>query len=266
MPRIAVLFDSLMSKVGVQGGSLINVMLGFGCSVPAIIGTRTASTKKERLVVSTVICFTIPCISQIGAIISLLGDYSIWLLVALIATGGILFIFSAKILSKIIPGRVTPMVIEVPHLLSPERKSFFLKFRARMKSFLLEAEGPMLIAVVLAALLTETGLLNGLSKFVEPVVSGWLGLPKEASLALILGVIRREMSVAPLLAMNLSPLQMFVGAVVSLLYIPCLSVIGILAEEFNLKTAVLIFLGTIFNAIFIGGLINQGAHLIMSFV
>jgi len=51
--------------------------------------------------------------------------------------------------------------------------------------------------------------MEKVSVLVEPIVSGWLGLPKEASLSLLLGVIRREMSVAPLLALNLSPLQMF---------------------------------------------------------
>ena len=57
--------------------------------------------------------------------------------------------------------------------------------------------------------------------------------------------------------MNLTPLQMFVGAIVSLLYLPCLSVVGVLTKEFDLKTSALIFVGTIFNAIFVGGLINQ---------
>ncbi len=264
LPRIAVLFDNLMSKIGVQGGSLINVMLGFGCAVPAIIGTRTASTKKERLVVSTLICFTIPCISQSGALITLLGDYSFALILLLILATFLLFFLAAKILSKTIPGTIKPMVLEIPNLLIPEKRSFWLKFKARMKSFLIEAEGPMLLAVVLAALLTEAGLLDGFSKAAEPIVSGWLGLPAEASLALILGVIRREMSVAPLLAMNLTPLQMFVGAMVSLLYLPCLSVVGVLTKEFNLKTSVLIFIGTILNAVVIGGLINQLAHLFMA--
>lgn len=257
LPRIAVLFDNLMSKIGVQGGSLINIMLGFGCAVPAIIGTRTSPTKKERLVVSTLICFTVPCISQSGALISLLGDYSVVLILLLILANFLLFIISAKLLSKFISGEIKPMVIEIPNLLIPEKKSFFLKFKARMKSFLIEAEGPMLLAVVLASILTEAGLLDGFSKVVEPIVSGWLGLPPEASLALILGVIRREMSVAPLIAMNLTPLQMFVGAIVSLLYLPCLSVVGVLTKEFDLKTSALIFVGTIFNAIFVGGLINQ---------
>ncbi|NMA93351.1 MAG: ferrous iron transporter B [Clostridiales bacterium] len=264
LPRIAVLFDNLMSKIGVQGGSLINIMLAFGCAVPAIIGTRTASTKKERLVVSTVICFTIPCISQTGALVSLLGDYSFVLLLLLLLVDFILFLIAAKILSKVVKGTIKPMVLEIPNLLMPERKSFWLKFRARMKSFLIEAEGPMLLAVLLAALFTEAGVLDGFSKAVEPIVSGWLGLPAEASLALILGVIRREMSVAPLLSMNLTALQMFVGAIVSLLYLPCLSVVGILTKEFDLKASILIFIATIANAILIGGLINQIAHLVMA--
>lgn len=257
LPRISVLGDSLMSKIGIQGGSLINVMLGFGCTVPAIIGTRTASTKKERLIVSTALCFSVPCISQIGALITLVGDYSYWMLLLLFLVGIAMFVISSIVTSKLIRGTVTPMVMEIPYLLPPERNSFTRKFIVRVKQFVVEAEGPMLIAVIFAALVTETGFMEKVSVLVEPIVSGWLGLPKEASLSLLLGVIRREMSVAPLLELNLFPLQMFVGAVVSLLYLPCLSVMGILAEEFNAKTAIAILALTTFNAIFIGGLINH---------
>lgn len=257
LPRIAVLGDSIMSKIGIQGGSLINIMLGFGCTVPAIIGTRTASTKKERLVVTTALCFAVPCISQMGALITLVGDYSYWMLLLLVIVGIAIFFLSSLVASKLVPGTVTPMIMEIPYLLPPERSSFTRKFFVRVKQFIVEAEGPMLIAVVFAALVTETGFMEKISVLVEPVVSGWLGLPKEASLSLLLGVIRREMSVAPLLELNLSPLQMFVGAVVSLLYIPCLSVMGIIAEEFDAKTAIGILVLTTLNAILIGGLINH---------
>ena len=61
------------------------------------------------------------------------------------------------------------------------------------------------------------------------------------------------MSVAPLVGMNLNPLQMYVGAVVSLLYLPCLSVFAIVAREFNARTAVAISVGTTFTALFVGG-------------
>ncbi len=264
LPRIAVLSDSLMSKIGIQGGSLINIMLGFGCTVPAIIGTRTASTKKERLVVTVALCFSIPCISQIGALITLVGDYSYFMLLLLVLVGLLMFVISSLVTGKLVSGTVSPMIMEIPYLLPPERSSFTRKFLVRVKQFILEAEGPMLIAVVFAALVTETGFMEKVSVFVEPIVSGWLGLPKEASLSLLLGVIRREMSVAPLLALNLSPLQMFVGAVVSLLYIPCLSVMGIIAEEFNARTAIGIFVLTTVNAILVGGLINHMVRLVIA--
>lgn len=262
LPRIAVLGDSLMSKIGIQGGSLINVMLGFGCTVPAIIGTRTAPTKKERLIVTTALCFSIPCISQIGALITLVSEYSYFLLLLLALVGFLMFVASSLLASKLMRGEVAPMIMEIPYLLPPERKSFNKKFLVRLKQFVVEAEGPMLIAVLFAALVTETGLMAKISVWVEPIVSGWLGLPREASLSLLLGVIRREMSVAPLLELQLDPLQMFVGAVVSLLYIPCLSVMGIIAEEFNARTAIGILLLTTFNAIFIGGLINHMAGIV----
>src|SRR5690606_2790456 len=71
LPRASVLFDNIMRKLGVQGGSLITIFMGYGCAVPAIIGSRAATTYKERLMISTAVCFAIPCISQTGALISL---------------------------------------------------------------------------------------------------------------------------------------------------------------------------------------------------
>ena len=122
----------------------------------------------------------------------------------------------------------------------------------------------MLLSIVIAALLKETGMLNQIAVYLEPIVSGWLGLPKEAVIALILGVVRREMAVAPLLAIEgLTALQAFVGGTVALLYLPCLSVFGILAKEFNAKVAVTIAVSTFATALFVAGIINQVAHLIM---
>lgn len=263
LPPLSVLFDNLMCKLGMQGGSLINLMLGFGCAVPAVISTRTATSRKERMVLTIIICFTIPCISQVGALISLLSAYSYLLLLSVFMSGTAAFILVAKLSSKLFEGNIDPLLIEIPNLLMPDRRSYFKKFGMRMKAFLVEAEGPMLLAVLVAALLTETGLLDGISVFLRPLVSGWLGLPEEAALSLILGIIRREMSVAPLISMNLSPLQMFVGAVVSLLYIPCISVFAILAKEFNLKIALSITGGTILFAMLVGGILNHSITLLM---
>ncbi|HHX71065.1 MAG: ferrous iron transporter B [Miniphocaeibacter sp.] len=257
LPRLAVLFDGLMRKLGIQGGSLINIMLGFGCAVPAIIGTRTATTRKERLMVTTMICFAIPCISQTGALIALVGDYSIFMLLGIVLMTLLIFIIVGLITKRLFKGKVDPLIIEVPNLLIPERKAYWTKLKVRLKSFIFEAEGPMLIAIVIAAVLKESGLLDIIARVLEPIMSGWLGMPKESVIVLILGIVRREMAVAPLLEMNLTTLQMFTGAMVGMLYLPCLSVFGILAKEFNAKVAIGITLSTIFTALFVGGLINH---------
>jgi len=132
-----------------------------------------------------------------------------------------------------------------------------------MKHFLKDAEVPMMIAVVLAALLAESGILARIAYAARPLVGGWLGLPYEAVTALILGIVRREMSVAPLVALELTPLQAFVGGAVSLMYLPCLSVFAILAKEFRAKVAVIITLSTIVLALLLGGIINQIGQLFM---
>ncbi len=257
IPRLTILFDNLMSKIGLQGGSIINLSMAYGCAVPAIIGTRTYGTKKERLIVTTLISFTVPCISQIGALIELISSRSYLLFIPLFLIGFTLFIIVSYILGKTLEGIVEPLIIQLPNLLIPNRKSYFRKILIRMKSFMVDAEGPMFIAILIAALLKETGALDAFATFASPLVKDWLGLPAQATDGLILGIVRREMSVTPLIGLGLNSLQILVASVVSLLYIPCLSVFGVVAAEFNAKTSVMIVILTTGGAFVIGGLINQ---------
>ena len=257
LPRLSVLFDNIMRKIGVQGGSLLYAVMGLGCAVPAIIGSRAATTRKERIVISTAICFAVPCISQTGALISLTAAYDWWLLPALLVLCLFLFVTSALIAGKLVKGRVEPLLFEIPNLLLPEPKAYGRKLLIRMKHFLIEAEFPMMFAIIIAAVLKETGALETIAVYAEPLVSQWLGLPPEAVMGLILGIIRREMAVAPLLELGLTPKQAFIGAAVSLMYLPCLSVFAILTKEFKVRIALTITLSTVFTAIFFGGVINQ---------
>ncbi|NLP35957.1 MAG: ferrous iron transporter B [Clostridiales bacterium] len=264
LPRLSVLFDNVMRKMGIQGGSMITILMGYGCAVPAIIGSRTATTKKERLIISSVVCFAVPCISQTGALISLFAGFSPLLLLLMLLLSLVIMVTVSSVLGRVLKGKVDPMVIEIPNLLMPNGRAYGKKLMIRMKHFLVEAEVPMLLSIVIAAVLKETGLLSLIAVYLEPIVSGWLGLPKDAVIALILGIVRREMAVAPLLAIEgLTALQAFVGGTVALLYLPCLSVFGILSKEFNAKVAVAIGLSTVVSAFVVAGLINQIAHLLM---
>jgi len=257
LPRLSVLFDNIMNKLGVQGGSLIHLLMGYGCAVPAIIGTRALSTRKERIIITAAICFAIPCISQTGAIISLLSDFYWWMMPAMMLFSIVFFIIVTLICGKLVAGKVDPLLIEIPNLLIPSRRAYFRKLAGRMRHFLHDAQVPMMIAILIAALLSESGLLEVIAYYARPLMTRWLGLPEEAVVALVLGIVRREMSVAPLIALNLTPLQAFVGGAVSLMYLPCLSVFAILNKEFKTKVAVIIAFSTIAVAIFVGGVINQ---------
>ena len=261
LPRLSVLFDNIMSKLGAQGGSLIHILMGYGCAVPAIIGTRVATSRKERIIIAAAICFAIPCISQTGAIISLLSAFYWWMLPAMMLFSIVLFIIITLICGKLVKGKVDPLLIEVPNLLVPSKRAYARKLMSRMRHFLHDAQVPMMIAILIAAILSESGILTIIAYHARPLMTQWLGLPEEAVVALVLGIVRREMSVAPLIALNLTPLQAFVGGAVSLMYLPCLSVFAILSKEFKARIAVIIAFSTIAVAIFVGGLINQVGQL-----
>ena len=261
MPRFAVLCDNVMRKLGVQGGSLIQIMLGFGCAVPAIIGTRTATTKRERLIVSAAICVAIPCISQIAAIFTLLttnqGLHALYLLPLMFIFMLVMFCITMLVLSKLIKGKSEPLLIEVPNLLIPSKKTYFRKLRIRMKHFMKDAELPMIIAIVIVALVMGFNFLNSIASVADPFTNFWLGLPGgQTTVALITGIIRREMSTIAFVDAGLNPLQAFVAGTVSLLYLPCISVVGILFKELKVKASLLIIVSTIGLAFLFGGAIN----------
>ncbi|MFY9312915.1 MAG: hypothetical protein WAO85_06530, partial [Tepidanaerobacteraceae bacterium] len=63
------------------------------------------------------------------------------------------------IVKRIVPGKSQPMLLEVPNLLWPDKDAFKKKIKLRMKNFLIDAEGPMMIGIVVASVIAETGIL-----------------------------------------------------------------------------------------------------------
>jgi ferrous iron transport protein B len=256
LPRLGVLLDGIFRKLGLPGSSVIPFMMGYGCAVPAILGTRTCKTEKERIIIITLIAIAIPCTAQTGAFIVLLGSQSIIALIGVYLSSILMIILTGVLMNKMIPGRRPYLIIEIPNLLMPDFKTLFKKIKMKLKHFLVEAEVPMMLGILLAALIVETNALVVLGTFLEPLVVNWLGLPKEASLSLLLGVIRRELAVMPLLELNLSVKQLFVGSIVALFYLPCISVFGVLVKELKLKKAALVTVSTFIIAFLVGGIFN----------
>ncbi|KXZ39265.1 ferrous iron transport protein B [Alkalithermobacter thermoalcaliphilus JW-YL-7 = DSM 7308] len=257
LPRLGVLVDGILRKLGLPGGNIVPFIMGYGCAVPAILGTRASTSYKERLILTFLISLAVPCTAQTGAFFTLLGDRSIIALIFVYMISFISIIIAGVLLNKFIPGHSDPLLLEIPNLLMPNRQALLQKIWIRFKHFLFDAEVPMMIGIVLAALVAETGFLNIIGSAMQPLVEGWLGLPKEAGLALLLGIIRRELAVMPLLDMNLSITQVIVGSVVALFYLPCLSAFAMLIKEFKLKVALIMSLSTIIIALLFGGIVNN---------
>ncbi|HHV38922.1 MAG TPA: ferrous iron transporter B [Tepidimicrobium sp.] len=262
MPRLAALLDSVFKEIGLQGTAIIPLMLGYGCAIPAIMSTRSLSSRRERVVVSTLISMGVPCISQTGAFISLLGSKSLFLVIALYLISLLTIFISGKMFMRFSPNLPEPMAMELPPLLWPDMGTAAKRTWYRLKSTIVEALLPLTIVVGITAMLYETGGLHYIGRALNPLVVGWLGLPSEASVGLIAGIVRRELAVLPLLDMNLTNTQLFVGAVVALFYMPCVAVFGILTSEFSIREALVVGVITTGLAFFVGGLFNHLFHLI----
>ncbi len=263
LPRLGVLMDGIFRKMGLPGSNIIPFILGYGCAVPAILGTRASGSKKERIIVVTLISIAVPCTAQTGAFITLLGDRSLFALLFVYMLSFITIFFTGLLLNRLLKGKSRPLILEIPNLLLPDFRSLSKKIWIKLKHFVKEAQVPMFFGILLAGLIVETGAIIWIGTALEPLVVGWLDLPKEASLSLLLGVIRRELAVMPLLEMDLTTIQLITGSVVALFYLPCISVFVILVKEFKAKIAFLIVLTTFFMAFFIGGLVQNILNWVM---
>ena len=263
LPRLGVLMDGLFKKIGLPGNNIIPFILGYGCAVPAILSTRASGSHRERIIVVTLISIAVPCTAQTGAFIVLLGDRSLFALLFVYMISFLTILLTGMVLHKVLKGKSRPILLELPNLLIPDFKTMRKKVLIKLKHFVKEAQGPMLIGIIIAALITETGAIEFLGTALEPLVVRWLDLPKEASLSLLLGVIRRELAVMPLIDMNLTTVQLITGSVVALFYLPCISVFFILVKEFKLKISLLIALSTFVFAFLFGGIIQILLNLVM---
>lgn len=254
LPRLAVLMDGLFRRIGIGGSSVIPLLLGYGCGIPAIMATRALPSRKQRLIITWLVCLAVPCVSQTGAFIALLAEYQLALLPLLFLLSFVIMVIAGLLLDRLLPGSIPAIVLDLPPLLPPNRRILAKKILMRCRGYLADGAAPMLIAILGAAILYEFHILHWIGKIMEPVVSGVLNLPSEASIPLLLGLIRRELTVLPLLDMNLSTVQMMTGAVVALMYIPCIAMVVTTARELGIKTAVAIFTGTTIIAFALGGI------------
>jgi len=262
LSRIAFLMDRFMHKIGLHGKAFIPLMLGYGCNVPACLGCRIMETKRERLIAIFVVTL-IPCAAVTTVILGLVGKYVglIWAFSLYVIDLIIVFILG-RIAFKVFPGEPTELIMEmndykIPHLKTVAKQAWF-----RIKDFIYIAFPLIIVCSFLIKVLDVTNLSESIENLMKPITVDWLGLPVFSGIALIAGIPRKELTLITLathggttnFAAILTPVQMIVFSLVTMLYIPCIATIAALVKEIGWKKAMFITVFEIVFAIFVGGI------------
>ncbi|MHA2269616.1 MAG: ferrous iron transport protein B [Promethearchaeota archaeon] len=275
LPRAAFLMDRIMHAIGVHGKTIITMILGFGCNVPACMGCRIMETEREKKI-SIALTSLVPCAAAMTVVMGLVGRYLGlgWVTILFIINFSVILLVG-RILNKIMPGKCTELIMEMHEYRIPNYNVIFKQTWMRTKGFIFKAL-PIIIGLgILLELLLIFNILGPINFILSPITVLWLGLPAVTGLFLIYGILRKELTLVllSLFAANigltvvelLTPIQMIVFSLVTMLYVPCFATIIIIAKNSNWKYALQITFLEIGLALLIGGIVHFGFLFISGF-
>ena len=256
LPRLAVLMDTIMHRLGLHGYAIIPTLLGLGCNVPAILATRILESKRERFIAATLISIAVPCAALQAMVFGLVGERGIQYVAMVYGTLFLVWVILGFILNRMVKGFSPELLIEIPPYRIPPWRTVLQKLWFRVYGFLHEAIPIILGAVLVMNILYAVGLFDVIANVTAPVVTGLLGLPKEAVVALTIGFLRKDVALGMLAPLALTSEQLVVGSVVLAMSFPCIATFVVLFRELGavgmLKAAAIM----ITVALSVGGLLN----------
>ena len=260
MARVAFLMDKIMRKMGLSGKAFIPMIVGFGCSVPAIMSARTLESEKDRkltaLLVPLMSCNARLPVYSIFA--SVFFPKYVGLVVASLYFLGIILAFILGIIFKhlIFKNEEEPLLIELPEYKLPSLKNLFVQLYEKSKNFLIKA-GTLIfsMSIILWFLsnfnfsgMTDVNdsILASIGGFIAPIFKP-LGFGNwQSSVSLLTGLIAKETVVSSMgvifagnlevmLPLHFTALSALSFMVFILLYTPCITAVGTMKKEFGTK-------------------------------
>ena len=256
LPRLGVLMDNFMHRLGLHGLSIIPMMLGLGCNVPGALATRVLETRRERFIAATIMAIAIPCMAQIAMIFGLVGKYGVRGLLPVFGTLFVVWMLLGIIMDRLLPGESPEIFTEIPPYRIPYAKALLKKLWMRTYGFLKEAVPYVLLGVFIVNILYALHIIEFIGRFLSPVVRGLLGLPNEAVAALIIGFLRKDIAIGMLSPLGLTMKQLIVASVVLTMYFPCVATFAVLVRELGVKDMLKSTLIMIISALLVGGTLN----------
>ena len=268
MARVAFVMDKLLRKLGLSGRSFVPMLIGFGCSVPAIMATRTLPSERDRKMTIMLTPFMscsakLPIYALFTAVF--FPDNAALVMMALYLMGmavGILVALALK--NTAFKGEAVPFVMELPNYRMPSLANMGRLAWDKAKDFITRAFTIIFVASIIIWFLqsfdgrlnvvpnAEASLLAGLGSLIAPLFDP-LGFGDwRASTALVTGFIAKESVVSTLtvllgnaaaIATLFTPLTAFTFLTFALLYTPCVAAIAAVKNELGAKGAALVVIG-----------------------
>jgi len=257
LARAAFLMDRLMHRMGLDGKAFISLLLGYGCNVPAVMGTRILSSRHNRLLTMLLIPFSL-CSARLQVFIfftSILFAPAVapWILVTLYAGSFLVILLMGLSLNGLgVGGRAEPFIMEMPPYRLPTLRTVALRTGQELKDFLYRAATLIVAGVILVWLLSNLpasavpgsaqSLAGQIGQALAPLFAP-LGIPWQEVVALLSGFVAKEIVIGALavihgggdlaatLGHHLTPLQGLSFMLFTLLYTPCVATLAAIRAE-----------------------------------
>jgi len=255
MARVAIVMDRFLSKFGFNGKSIVPMITGFGCTVPAIMATRTIVDKKERMLTILTLPF-ISCSARLPIyviFISIFFDkYRAFVMLGIYILGIMITLISAKLLSlSFFKGTGSKFLLEVPPYRIPQFRTIAYQALEKAKRFVKKAGTYILVGSIILWLMSNIGpaginietkdsFLSIIAGFVSPIFIP-LGFGNwQATSSLFSGFLAKEIVVSSLnilymgdIAAGFTTLSALTYVVFASLYVPCISTVATIRSETN---------------------------------
>ncbi len=268
MARVAFIMDKLLRKIGLSGRSVVPMLIGFGCTVPGVMATRTLSSERDRKMTILLTPF-MSCSAKLPIYgfftEAFFPEYAGLIMVGLYFLGILMGIVTALVFKRtIFQGEAVPFVMELPNYRMPGMKNVFQLLWERAKDFLQRAFTVIFLATMVIwflqtfdlrlSLVTDSrdSILAGIAGFLAPLFRP-LGFGDwRVSTALISGFLAKESVVSTLTVLFgtteairavLSPAAVAPLLVFCLLYTPCVAAVASVRRELGRKWALFVVVG-----------------------
>ncbi|MGC8862376.1 MAG: nucleoside recognition domain-containing protein, partial [Armatimonadota bacterium] len=256
LPRLGVLMDTMMHRLGLHGLAIIPMLLGLGCNVPGALATRICESKRQRYIAGVLMAICVPCMAQTAMVIGLLGRYGAAGLAPVFGTLAVVWVVLALAFKHLMPGESPEIFLEIPPYRFPSVRALAQKIWLRVRLFVAEAVPFVLLGVLIINLLYSLRVLQLFERIFSPVLTTVFGLPPKAIASLLIGFLRKDVAVGMLAPLGLSLKQLIIACVVLSVYFPCVATFAVLVREFGMKGMLKATGIMVLVAFTVGGLLN----------